>query len=351
MVVVGVLTAGSTSAQQCLSASDEPSLEELARWAHHDDFTVRREAMKRLARMDVKAVPLLIGGLTDPDLRVREQAAQSIAVLGPAAWEAAPALSRALSDPEYGVRRDVLIALTALASRASDAVASIAQLLREDPKYDVRIQAVGALLAIGPKDETVIRALVGAFTDRNDAVARSAAEALARIGPAAIPILLEAQRETEVERQTEAELEIAHWSAWALGAMGADAVPLLIEALCDSRYPSRSAAAASALGMMGPPALAGLLETMRTSRDKMVVRNAAFAIGLRGMRPIAEQAVPDLIRLIEDIDNGVRRQSIETLASIGSKIAVPAISRALHDPDPHVRDAARSALDMLQGRQ
>jgi HEAT repeat protein len=259
-------------------------------------------------------------------------------------------LTSALSDSEYGVRRDALLALAALASRARDSVPAIVRVLRDDAEYDVRIEAGRALAAIGPRDETVIRALLGAFRDKDNAVARSAAECLARIGPPAIPALLEALSEKEIEEQTEAEKAIGHWSDWAMGAMGPDAVPLLIEVMGDSRHINRSAAAASALGMIGPPALPTLLEALRTSKDKVVVGNAAFAIGLRGMRPVAKQAVPDLIRLIEDPDPGVRRLSIDALASIGSdsKIGVPAIAKALQDPDPHVRDAARSALEVLQ---
>jgi hypothetical protein len=81
----------------------------------------------------------------------------------------------------------------------------------------------------------------------------------------------------------------------AFGAAGAPAVPALIQALGDSDWDVRRAAA-EALGKLGDP-----------------------------------QAVPALIQALGDSDVGVRRAAAEALGKIGDPQAVPALIQALGD--------------------
>jgi HEAT repeat protein len=75
-----------------------------------------------------------------------------------------------------------------------------------------------------------------------------------------------------------------------------------------------------------------------------VRRNAAAALGRIG--PAAKDAVPELVKLLNDPDTGVRWAAVIALGSVepGAKDAAPELVRLLKDPDGYVRRAAASAL-------
>jgi HEAT repeat protein len=137
------------------------------------------------------------------------------------------------------------------------------------------------------------------------------ATALRRIGPAAVPALAEALRDTnpEVRRETAHVLQ-------RMGPEAKGAVPALAEALGSSERSLRESAAAA----------------------------------LRAMGPEAVGAVPELVRGLEVGDDSFRITCCRTLVTIGSEAreAIPALEERTHDEDQEVRDAAAQALEHIR---
>jgi HEAT repeat protein len=162
-----------------------------------------------------------------------------------------------------------------------------------------------AVIALGQSGRAeVVDDIFGALADRDVQVGRAAREALAAMGPAAVPRLLEGLA-TKVSPGERGRLI----SATLLIEIGAPAVPPMIEALRDgSRY--ARAPIALTLGGIGAPAvmpLAGLLQ----APDPDLAATAA-----RGLAATGRAGRP----------------------------AIPALTRALERPEPEVVSAVASAL-------
>lgn len=168
--------------------------------------------------------------------------------------------------------------------------------------------------------EAVVQALVGALSDRDPHVRRSAMNALRDIGD---PSGIEAVR------------------------------PLL-----DDPEPELRRVAAEVLGLREPrpnmPLPAPRPEPL--SPEELARIRDALAAEDRGMRIDAANAlgnaldpriVPDLVPGLGDADAGVRRAAAYALGNIGSAGAVPGLLRAWPDPDGGVREAIVSALGAI----
>ena len=77
-------------------------------------------------------------------------------------------------------------------------------------------------------------------------------------------------------------------------------------------------------------------------RKRIRAARAAQALGLQ------EQALDALLVMVQDSDTLVRRTAIEVLATTLLPASVEALSEALKDPSPRVRDAAAKALQQLR---
>ena len=131
----------------------------------------------------------------------------------------------------------------------------------------------------------------------------------------------------------------------AFGAAGAPAVPALIQALGDSDWAVRRAAA-GALGAIGDPQAVPPLIQALGDRSENVRRAAAEALV-----KIGTPAVSPLIQALGDSDWAVRRAAAEALGAIGDPRAVPALIQALWDSDGDVRRAAQQAIQQIKTKQ
>ena len=159
-------------------------------------------------------------------------------------------------------------------------------------------------------------------------------------------------------------------AALTLGRMGPrarDAVPALVEALNDP-HPHVAESAASALKRVaGTPSLAaepptpvptpGPVESptvidligMLRHEDASFRRTAVVALGEK--RSVGRDAVPQLVEVLEDKDEAVRREAARALGKIGAAAAVPSLVVALNDaPDDLVRVSAAEALGRIGPR-
>jgi HEAT repeat protein len=126
----------------------------------------------------------------------------------------------------------------------------------------------------------------------------------------------------------------------ALGEKGKAAVPELIEALHDDDVKVRTAAG-GALGRMGPDALAAV-PTLRDGQDENVWMAAV-------LQQMGEPAAVALGESLKDPNPIVRFNAARALQHVGphTKAALPALTAALGDRDPEVREAVYVALRQI----
>ncbi len=185
------------------------------------------------------------------------------------------------------------------------------------------------------KSPRVGAALVGALTDRNDAVRRAAVSALADLHEqsAVAPIegLLLNDPDPEVRREC----------AGALGELSlARSLEPLARALGDQDADVRREAA-SAIGDLDHVTKApAALVRATTSPDPDLRRHATKALAHIGDLATV-QALAD--RLGDD-DKNIRLAAVEGLGEMKVAAAIPGLTRALNDRDPEVRRAAAEAL-------
>lgn len=313
-------------------------------------------------------------GTADPD--ARSDAALALGRTRSAV--AVPVLIETLeNDKHSGVRSRAALGLGLIGTDA--AIAALLRTLDND-RLGEGIRG-SAALALGsacrrhPKHAPqVISALVAAFRIRGlDGHARSmAADGIARLGPIAVPALVEA-----INNAGSGQGEVFRAAASALRQIGRPAVPALIRALPQARGraqaafarllgDSRSAevvpvlisalrdeetvvrrASAFALGRIGPRAAAAVPALMTVLSDPQPRVRSAAVRGLRRLGPRAKEALPRAVRLLKDEDRMVRSGAAGLLAEFSdrqTRFAVPALIAALGDDYTYVRTRSAEAL-------
>lgn len=310
-----------------------------------EETAVRWAAVRALQRLLTRegagnppddAIAALIRALRDPAWWVRETAARTIQELAARiedprliAW-AAKWLHNAVSDDDYRiVRQSALDAMIALG--APPTVASLTTALR-DEAWSVRLSAAEALDAVHwePTEEHLVHYWI----------AKGACERCVPLGEAAVQPLAELLRDQYPPIQRQA--------VEALAAIGPPAVPALLRALEHRDYWARTAAI-EALGLIAaqhgrqavaaPPLVAALED-----RSKSVRGAAARVLGLLGEGEALEQ----LLLLLNDRQATVREAAATALGELGDATAAQALMHlGRRDPDWGVRRAAREALAAL----
>jgi outer membrane protein assembly factor BamB/HEAT repeat protein len=201
-------------------------------------------------------------------------------------------------------------------------------------------------------------------------------EIIRRIGPAAIPLLLELLRHEQVSFRrnavdclidlapdTEAiqpalrralrdeDSEVAGDAARALGALGQRASPsvgALVTALSHEDAYVR-VYAAEALASIGPKASASTRDLARALGDPIPGVRWAAGEALASIGPAAESAVPQLIEALKDEFLYVRICAAGALGSLGPKAQSARDALRAAASDPTMRDEAEWALDRIAG--
>ena len=360
------------------------------------------------------AVPALIEVLADELPEVRMEASLALGKIGPAAASAVPALKKALDDPQQGGRYTAVYALGSIGS--ADADSELEALVEQDDAF-LQMLAVWALARIHPDDtartatavplivaalthddvrlrsaaaralselkappEIVGPALIAALKDAEPVVLANASDALASLGAAALPALVNGLGDEElrvvavmalgrmgagakssvpvlVELLNDDDPKFRVEVQFALGAIGADsatATPALIAALADSDV-EVCRSACFALGQIGPAA-AGATEALNEMFES---EGGAFRLvsiwALRKIHPddqtIIEKAVPLLTAGLSHERELVRRECAVALGDIGSQAesALDALQRASELDTPPVREAAQQAIAKIKG--
>jgi HEAT repeat protein len=261
----------------------------------------------------LSAVPVFMAALTDSSPRVATLAADALANLGPSASAAVNALVQALRSESPDVRERSARALGRIAAEP-DLTATALTVMISDPDEGTRSAVIEALGNFGGRGVGVIAT---ALADESEEVSRRAIESLKKLGPeaaAAVPALISALREGHSSRPPPKSLfdaltsvgdgYLRRGAAEALARIGPaarPAVPSLIEAL-ESR-PTVATTAAAALSAfpedaaISVPAIAKVLDRwpvyMSQWRKRIVDSLGAFGAA-------AAVAVPALTKVIQD---------------------------------------------------
>ena len=212
------------------------------------------------------------------------------------------------------------------------------RVMSSDPK--VRAIAEAALVKGAGRSLPLLRR----FLDRRDEdLHQETFEIIRRIGPPAIPLLVELLRHEQIS--------FRRFAADALIDLPPDTEsiqPALRRALRDedSMVAGDAARALGALGQKASPSVRALVKTL--SHENPYVRVYA-AEALASIGPKAATATKDLARALGDPIPGVRWAAAEALASIGpaAQSAVPQLIEALKDEFLYVRICAAGALGSL----
>jgi HEAT repeat protein len=305
----------------------------LAQWATElsdPEYAVSDRAADALVHAGADAVPTLLEACASKDIRLHRRAAAGLVRTGA---PAAPELVAALwNGPNDRVE-------TGLVRMGPDAVPALIDALKEEK---VGPEAARVLGLIGPRAADAVPPLIEVLRQKGGGakLRAEAAGALGRIGVPAeevAPVLIAALQDNNagVREQT------AHSLIW-MGPPGRAAVPALIADLKDDE-PKVASAACLALAQIGDAgAVPALLETFQGKRAR-VAEAAGFA--LRQLRPNAKVVVSAILPLAKGASPQADRARV-LLASLGPT-SVPALTDALRDNDPAVRQAAAEVLGLL----
>lgn len=96
-----------------------------------EDWSLGEAAAIALGRIGESAVQALVAELANADARRRQQAADTLARIGPGAKDAVPALVALLDDPDPKVRKSAARALGQIGPAAAEAVPALVRVLGE----------------------------------------------------------------------------------------------------------------------------------------------------------------------------------------------------------------------------
>jgi len=323
-----------------------------ARDLEHDQIPVRRVAalaLKRMGRAARVAMPALIRAVKDADIHVRSDAIRAIGEQRAAPKEAVIALAEVLEEADERLTRTVIYACGMLGRDAAPATLALAVLLEADDP-DLRSRVCTVLSHIGPDAAVATPALIQACFDETWSVASAALGALERIGAgasAAAPFVAEfAECHPFGKGAAPAVLRALGAGAPLPPAPETEELPLLLNELVHGD-PEVAGKAAFAIGRLAPQdtATADALRAALRHKTPYVRRHASFA--LRRIGPASTPVLIDALELGGTVERRLAADIFWLLAREVDETAVPALQRALSDPDIYVRRQACAAIGVV----
>ena len=208
---------------------------------------------------------------------------------------------------------------------------------------DLELRTFEIIRRIGPP---AIPLLVDLLRDERVSIRRSAADALIDLAPYTESIQAALRRAL-----TDEDSDVAGDAARALGALGTKASPsvrALVQALSHEE-PHVRLYAAEALASIGPNASAATADLARAVGDPIPGVRWAACEALASIGPAAQSAVPQLIEALTDEFLYVRIFAAGALGSIGPKAQTAREALRAAANDPALRGEAEWALNRIAG--
>ena len=343
---------------------------------------VRREAILALAAIGEAAAPAaaqIAQGLDDK--ATCAAATYALGSLGKAPDEAEAKIRKNVQDPDKVIRAASIWAMAKLHPGNKQFIRRATQslvMLLKDPDPRARAAAAHALNALRPGPDVTLPIMAEVFKGADEKVVIGALDALAGVGPQAVPNLVSAMRFEKARPRI----------AYILGQMGAAAAPAVdaLTVLIDDKNPETQQEALIALAKIGPAAKSAVSALSKSLQDRQgpVCYGIAYALGCigpdaiaakpallkaagsddesialicawalvqihAGCKECAEKTLPVLVRGLSNPAVQHRLTAAETLGALGAlaKPAVPALKKASEDDDTTVRNAAAAALKAI----
>ena len=219
-----------------------------------------------------------------------------------------------------------------------------------DPDEAIRMQAITGL--DGEENYLLITPLLRAFKEDDSAEVRAAAAVaigkfalLGELGK--IPTHYKDKIYTALLEVLENKIEVAGVRRRALEAVSPFNLPRVKELIEQAYHADDIKLKASAIYAMGRNCDFAWLTTLVSelnSNESEIRYEAANACGELG----AEEAVPHLLKLIEDEDHQVQEAAIAALGQIGGEQAKQTLNKLAKNPQPRIHQAAKSALEEIR---
>jgi HEAT repeat protein len=385
---VSVLAAAALQAIDPDKAQD--SLSVLLEGLKPKEEWIRREAVAALGEVGPaatepnKVLAILGKALKDTGVGVRQKAALALARFGSRAKDmVAPLVQTMSQDADQGTRIAAAIALSYIdLDKVKEAIA----LFRAGLKHDdvtLRMESVSALGWLGAAATAAAPDLRHSLEDEDALVRQESALSLGLIGiQEAVPDLEKALKDEDPGVRALATVSLS-WlnldkakagigslrdglghtnprirleSALALGRLGPPAkvaVGDLVGALKDGDN-SVQVAAASALTLLDPKKAQTTVSILREGlKHENVVLRREGAQGLLRLGSAAKEAVPDLLKCVQDEDYLVTVSAAEALGLLApekaKETAVPVLAKWLDRSDPSIRIAVAGGLGRMGG--
>jgi HEAT repeat protein len=353
------------------ATEDGAAVQELIKKLETGDRLARQDAAESLGRLGpaaVKAVPALTKAMQRES--TRPLAARALAAIGPEGWE--PLLHALRGGGNGDANRTA--AWIALDNHGPRTLRFLVRDLRPQDSlfYDLfdgdrplKNRLVAELTGTASPPLAALPFLLRTLKDDDWEVRAVSASALGRMGPLArpaIPTLLDALEDPwplESVRYAFAGLSVRERAADALLAIGPAAedrlvnegVPRLIDGLFRGDHASRRHAL-RALTTLGPKAKAAVPVLAAQLKVKPTEPNALFehVPEMDVLTAIGADSVPTLVAILDDHRGYVRRRVLSVLAEMGgsARSALPGVRRCLSDPVAEVRLQVARALDLLE---
>ncbi|MCK9579788.1 MAG: HEAT repeat domain-containing protein [Methanoregula sp.] len=272
---------------------------------------------------DPGVVKFIVHGFTDQDPVVRDHAAHALdafAQTGPERFlEVIPGLLLSGSAAERGAILDTL------AKMKNEEVLWIAYTVREDPDPVVQKKAVNLILmrepgfrpglpqgTLQPEDERTLRALVEQLSDADPQNRKKAEDHLRRNGPAGIPVLISALRDS-----SPAVCEII---TDIIASMQDNVMNDLIDAIHDESRAVRKAAVTCLGKIYQVRAVYAIGWVLYGEKEPPIRKIAAESLGRSGNK----SGIPPLVHSLADMPE-VSRAAIDALGKLGCEEACDAL--------------------------
>ena len=294
------------------------------------------------------AVPALVERLKDPRPEIRREAILTLAAMDEAAIPALPQIAANLIDKDTAIAATYVlgrvgqipkVAVIETYNKRTGGQLSLSitpeAIIQQNAKSDDKMLSTTSLFVLArvhPEDKELLRAvgqrLVERLKDPDAFVRNAAAKALAALPPAPeimLPIWSKAFEDAD-------ETTIGY-ALDAIAALGPAAVPRLVEGLKHEKVRDQVIYVIGRLGPAVAPATPALVKLI-SDKDEHVAREAILAIANIG--PGAKDAVPALTAALQQPDSPDAHAIVYALGRIGPEAAAaePVLTGQFKNSDP-----------------